>query len=151
MHRPPAVAWDLSPTQWQMRVLAALTLLAMLVWVGFIAEQGWGLSSFIVLVALLVGVWLVAMARRKALRGQLRWDGEQWYWTGLQDRAVRAMACILDLQVVMLLQITFDQGKSHWIWLESGYKPAQWKALRRAIVASTGVHHNEVDSEPLDG
>jgi hypothetical protein len=134
-----------------MRVLAALTLLAALVWVGFIVEQGWGLTSFIVLAALFLGVRLVAMARQKAHNGQLRWDGEQWYWTGTQDRALRAMVCILDLQVLTLLHVTCDQGKSHWIWLDSGYKPAQWKALRRAIVAETSVLQNEVVRNPLDG
>jgi hypothetical protein len=134
-----------------MRILAALTLLAVLVWVGFTEKQGWGLSSFIVLVALFVGVGLVAIARHKALKGQLRWDGEQWYWTDAQDHAVRTMVCILDLQGVMLLQIACDHGKSHWIWLESGYKPTQWKALRRAIVAGTGTPHSEGVPEPLDG
>ncbi len=151
MHRPPAVAWVLSPTLWQRRILATLALLALLVWVGFITEQGWGLSSFAVLIALFLGVLLAAMAWHNASRGQLRWDGEQWYWTDAQDRTVRTMACILDMQVMMLLQITCDQGKSHWLWLDSSENPAQWKALRRAIVASTGISFDEVVPERLDG
>ena len=151
MHRPPAVAWDISPTRWQSRATATLVLIAVMVWTGFVAEQGWGQSSFVVLVALLVGIWLASADRQKASKGQLRWDGEQWHWTGEQDRAVRDMASILDLQVMMLLQVTCDQGKSHWLWLESREKHTQWKALRRAIVASARISHDEVVPGSLDG
>lgn len=151
MHRPPAVAWVLLPSRWQWRTLTALSLLTALVWIAFISEQGWGHTSLIVLGALLVGVLQTFMAWHNAPKGQLRWDGEQWYWTDEQDRAVRTMACILDMQAMMLLQVTCDQGKSHWLWLDSGDKPAQWKALRRAIVASEGVSHEAVIPAPRDG
>ena len=151
MHRPPAVAWVLLPSQWQRRILAALALVAVLVWVGFISEQGWGLSSFVVLVALFIGALLGVMAWRNLSKGQLRWDGEQWYLTNKHDRSVHTMVCMLDMQAMLLLKVTCDKGKSHWLWLDSGDKHAQWKALRRAIVASTGISHDEVVPEPLDG
>jgi hypothetical protein len=151
MHRPPAVAWDLGPTLWQNRILTGLALLASLVSLGFLVEQGWGLSSFILLVALLVGCLLAAMARHNAHQGQLRWDGEQWHWIGAQGVALRTMVCMVDLQVTLLLQVTSDQGKRHWFWLDSGDKPAQWRAMRRAIVASTSVSHDGISAEPIDG
>lgn len=151
MRGPPAVVWSLAPTRWQKRVLVILAFLAVLVWVSFVAEQGWGLSSYLILAALFVGVLLAATAWHKKPKGQLRWDGEQWYWNDEQDRAVRPMACILDMQVMMLLLVTCDQSKSHWLWLDSGNKPDQWRALRRAIVASTGISYDDAVAEPHDG
>jgi peptidoglycan/LPS O-acetylase OafA/YrhL len=150
MHRPPAVAWDLATTRWQLRVSIALVLLATLVWLGFLTQQGWGYPSFILLLALLAGVLLAAMAGQNASGGQLRWDGEQWHWTDAQDHAVRTMVCMLDLQVVLLLQVNCDQGTRHWFWLDAGDKPIQWKALRRAIVASAKVSQDEVDTVQRD-
>jgi hypothetical protein len=52
---------------------------------------------------------------------------------------------------MILLQVSFDQSKSYWLWLESCGKPAQWKALRRAIVASARMSHDEIVSDSFDG
>ena len=85
---------------------------------------------------LLVSALVLAVAQRNIPKGQLRWDGRQWHWSGAPDRMVLSMDCVLDLQSVVLLHIRCNQGKSHWLWLEAGDKPKHWKALRRAIVAS---------------
>jgi hypothetical protein len=150
MHRPPAVAWSLAPARWQGRVLNGLLLLAFLVWAGFFAKQGWGFSSIALLLTLPAGVTLAALARHKTARGQLSWDGEQWHWIGVQDRPVRSMVCVLDFQTMLLLHLTCDQGDGHWLWLESGDKPALWRALRRAIVASSPLSVDEIKPEPQD-
>ena len=104
----------------------------------------------ILLLAMLAGALLAAMARHNAARGQLRWDGERWHWSGEPDRTVRAMACVLDLQSMMLLHLTCESRTSHWLWLEAGNKPERWKALRRAVVASTADTHDEGDPELRD-
>jgi hypothetical protein len=90
------------------------------------------------------------MARRNAATGQLRWDGERWYWSGEPDRTVHAMSCILDLQSIMLLHLTCERRTGHWLWLEAGNKPERWKALRRAVVASIADTPSEADQEPRD-
>jgi len=151
MHQPPAVAWDLAPTRSQRRAPIALLLLAVLVWLVFITRQGWGPASLALLLALLVATVVVAVGLNKLPTGQLRWDGEQWLWSGVQDRMVRSMACVLDLQSVLVLHIRCDQGKGHWLWLEAGDKPLHWKALRRAMVASRPGTHGAESAEPQEG
>jgi hypothetical protein len=126
-------------------------LLAGLVWAGFVAQQGWGPVSLALLAALLAAACMAAVAWHNTPNGQIRWDGEQWHWSGAQDRMVRSMACVLDLQSVVLLHIRCDQGKSHWLWLESGDKPKHWKALRRAIVASKPGTPDGASAEPQEG
>lgn len=147
MHRPPAVAWEVGPSRWQKWALTTLILLSVLVWAGFTAEQGFGMTSLFSLsvaaTCSLPAVW----AWRNAPTGHLRWDGEQWYWTATQDFTIRSMACVLDRQVVMLLQASFEDGRQQWFWLGAGNKPAHWSALRRAIVASANRSQNEHNSK----
>jgi hypothetical protein len=151
MHRPPAVAWLLVLSRWQVWALSALVLIAALVWAGFLAKQGWGAASFLILVALLTSVLMVLVARQNTTKGRLSWDGEQWHWSGDPDSPLRSMSCVLDLQRVMLLQVTCGQGKLHWLWLEAVDKPAQWTALRRAIVVSTADSGEEFKPEQSGG
>jgi hypothetical protein len=120
------------------------------VWAGFTIRQGWGVTSFALLLVLLAAVLLAAMAQRNAPIGQLRWDGEQWYWIADQDFTVRTMVCLLDFQLTLLLQVTFDNRQRHWFWIETDSKPFQWNALRRAIVATTNISHDGVEPERRD-
>lgn len=137
MHRPPAVSWEAGPARRQGRLLAALALCATMVWTGFWVLQGWGTSSFILLLVLSASILLAVRAGKSAPVGQLGWDGEQWHWTGAGAGAVPAIACVLDLQGMLLLRILCESGTRHWLWLEAGAQPARWKAMRRALVAAT--------------
>ncbi len=137
MHRPPAVLWDLGPSRWKRRALGGLILLAALVWLGFLRMQGWGVSSAVLLATLLAGTLTAAIGRSGSPGGQLSWDGEQWHWLTDRDLPLQTMVCMLDLQVMMLLRVGVEGGKSHWFWLDSSDMSASWKAVRRAIVAST--------------
>ena len=148
MHRPPAVAWLLVPSRWQGWALSALALIGALVWAGFLAKQGWGRASFLILVALLASALMALVTMQSTTKGLLSWDGEQWHWSGDPDSPLRSMSCVLDLQRVILLQVTCDQGKMHWLWLEAFDKPALWTALRRAIVVSTDLSSEEFKPEP---
>ena len=42
---------------------------------------------------------------------------------------------MLDLQQRMLLRLRGPLGVPRWVWVEQGSAPADWLALRRAIVA----------------
>ncbi len=139
MHRPPAVSWDVRPARWQRRLTTALALCAALAWAGFSVRQGWGAASPVLLLVLVVSVLLSIRAGRNAPVGQLRWDGEQWHWSGADDGAVRSITCVWDLQVLLLLKIHFEPGAQQWLWLEAGAEPARWRAMRRALVAATSI------------
>jgi hypothetical protein len=65
--------------------------------------------------------------------------------------ALTAMVCVLDLQVMMLMHLTCDEGDSYWLWLESSHKITQWKARRRAIVASAIVSSDELKPKLQEG
>lgn len=150
MHRPPAVAWNVIFSRWQKYLVTSLVLFAGLAWAVFTVGQGWGVTSLALLLALLVAVLLSAMAQRNAPIGQLRWDGEHWYWIADQDLTVRNMVLVMDFQLMMLLQVTFDKGQRHWFWLDADSKPSHWIALRRAIVSTTQISHDEVNPAPRD-
>jgi hypothetical protein len=137
----------LVPARWQSWALSALLLIATLVWAGFLAKQGFGTATFLILVALLASALMALVARQNTSKGLLSWDGEQWQWSGAPDGPLRSMSCALDLQKVMLLQVTCDQGKRHWLWLEAFDKPILWTALRRAIVVSTAHSGEEFKPE----
>ena len=139
MHRPPACAWKAGVAQWQRRLLAFLVGLGLLDLLGFGLRQGWGPVTLLLFVILLVcGAAAVYGLRGNAI-GQLRWDGENWHWSGQGDSAVTEISCVMDLQRLLLLRIRCDHGSSHWLWLESRTMDSGWRALRRAVVASKDI------------
>ena len=139
MDLPPAITWDVRPVRWHALVLAALALCACLVFIGLCVFQGWGASSLVLLLALLVSVLMAVTGLLRAASGQLSWDGARWHWWGAQKAAVLDLACVLDLQNQMLLQIRLEQGTRLCLWLERQGDGVAWSALRRAIVASADV------------
>ena len=146
MHRPPAVSWDVGPARWRGRVLTALALCATLDWTGFWVLQGWSTSSFFLLLLVFASVLLAGLSNRNTPVGQLRWDGEQWHWSGVDHDTVRVVACVLDLQRMLLLHIRCEQGACHWLWLEAAAQPTRWRAMRRAVVAATPLKGSETGS-----
>ncbi len=146
MHRPPAVSWDVGPARWQGRLLTALAFCAALDWTGFLVLQGWRTASFFLLLVVMASVLLAVLASRNTQVGQLRWDGEQWHWSGADDDAVRVLTCVLDLQHMMLLHIRCEQGARHWLWIEASAQHARWRAMRRAVVAGTSLQGRDTGS-----
>jgi hypothetical protein len=127
---------------WQRRLLGALVLLGLLVSLGFGFGQGWGLTTLLLFLALLGCSAVAMLGLLGSATGQLRWDGEQWHWSGQYDAAVTDIRCILDLQRVLLLHIRCEQGARHWLWLESGAMDAGWLAVRRAVVAAQAAQQS---------
>ncbi|KQP03034.1 hypothetical protein [Pseudorhodoferax sp. Leaf265] len=86
--------------------------------------------------------WLLAAAVlflqwRGMHAGQLRWDGQAWWWlpdaaAQTDERAV-TVALHLDLQAAVLVRMVGAPGRVHWRWLERAAAPAGWSALRRAL------------------
>jgi len=136
MHLPPAASWTAGRAPWRSIVLAALGLLGALVGLFFCLSQRWGISSWLVLLALCVSAAGALIGLHTGSAGQLRWDGERWHWSDADDYAVTRLACVLDLQRFLLLRIDCEQEPGLWLWLQSPSMDARWLALRRAVVAS---------------
>jgi hypothetical protein len=48
---------------------------------------------------------------------------------------------------MMLLQLTFENRKKQWLWLECGDAHAHWRSMRRAIVFSSNLTQHDVDPQ----
>ena len=134
MHRAPAVSWNVGPVAWRFHFLALWMVCGGLVVALYIVLQPWGIRAAVLLLLFLGSVLYAVMAQRKASSGVLRWDGEHWYWSGFEDRKVRHVTCVLDLQRRVLLRIQDATGKVQWLWLQSQTTDSRWLALRRAVV-----------------
>jgi hypothetical protein len=69
-------------------------------------------------------------------QGRLRWDGQQWLWSGFGDVPVQQLSVLLDFQRLILLKLQANPGDVRWIWLEAPKRGRQWLAIRRAIVGT---------------
>jgi hypothetical protein len=141
MYLPPAAAWNVGHARWPWRFVAATGLLGLCLCLWLAVRQPWGMSSLILLA--LPGPCLLVAARglRNSPTGQLRWDGTHWHWvghggSGTEACAVTRMACVIDLQWLMLLRVDCESAAVRWLWLESPHMDARWLALRRAVVAA---------------
>lgn len=130
MHSAPAVAYPVARSARAGMALAVLVALAAApgLWWAYQGAAVWSLLA--------VGaVWIVAsvvavLQWRRTPRGQLRWDGEAWWWSDPHgERGVRPRVR-LDLQAMLLVQTA---GPFGWHWLESGVAPSRWDDLRRAL------------------
>jgi hypothetical protein len=136
MHRPPAVSWNVVAVRWPLRALALSALLAIALLLAFAAKQGWSPLSLGLLLLHPVSFWAAFRGLQAMPKGQLQWDGERWYWAGVDVVAVTSLVRALDLQSVMLLHIQTAQGPGFWLWLEHGADATRWLAMRRALVLS---------------
>jgi len=68
--------------------------------------------------------------------GTLRWDGQQWLWSGFDAHRPCRLALLLDFQrLVVVLVVAGDGRRVTWLWLEAGRDNPAWMPLRRAMVA----------------
>ena len=112
-------------------------------WGGLTRWQGLSLT-------LAVLAWWVAAARAvwRQPGGWLRFSAgapmslpgdTAWAWQiapGSDGIPVAAPRLVLDLQERLLLQMGGAPGVPRWIWLEAGRSPADWLALRRALLVN---------------
>jgi hypothetical protein len=70
---------------------------------------------------------------RRAMPGELRFDGRDWSLGGVSPTlAARAEVC-LDLQFLLLLRLVEPGRPQRWLWLERRAQPSRWPDLRRAV------------------
>ncbi|OJV38312.1 hypothetical protein [Hydrogenophaga sp. PML113] len=106
------------------------------------------LSTWLALaVAGLAWMGWAARVERRLVVGVLRFSGAPgqgaaWRWSpdGCSDGlALDAVRVALDLQSRVLLQLRGSAGAPVWVWVERDRAPADWLALRRALVSDRPV------------
>lgn len=137
MHRAPAVSFSVGRSRWHLGCVALFGCLALVVTVVFLNNQAqldW--RSAVLVVAAIASSALAVQGWRHSPTGQLRWNGQHWYWAGYGADQDGRLSLLLDFQVVMLVAITAEKQRPQWIWLEAGCSDVHWVPLRRAIVSS---------------
>ena len=146
MHHPPKVRFLVASSPWPRRFAWLVGALALLQ-VGWFLSLNWKLSWQMALVGvslLLALVWAWLRMQRPTT-GTLRWDGQQWQWSGFVDSAC-LLQRHLDFQVLMLVSLHRPARRPTWVWLQRSHDPHQWLALRRAVVHATApgqVHRTQ--------
>jgi len=82
----------------------------------------------------------VVLARRLPAVAQAQWEAPAWTLTGTRGEAILGAAQArvhLDLQGLVLAQLSDDSGASRWLWFERAADPARWLAVRRALHAQS--------------
>jgi toxin CptA len=136
MHRPPAASHSVQRSRWHLTCIVSIILIAMAACTGFwqsTVDFSFKCTVFAFLV--LSGAW-AAKDWFYAERGLLRWDGQQWLWSGFGDVPVQRLFVVLDFQRLILVKVEADHAGSSWMWLETPHRNRQWLALRRAIVGT---------------
>ena len=110
MNLPPAASWSVGHAPWQRGALSGHGLMGALGGLYFCLNQRWGVSSWLILLALCVSAAGAAIGLHRGPAGQLKWDGERWHLSDAEDYAVTRLACVLDLQGFLLLRIDCARG-----------------------------------------
>ena len=146
MHRAPAVGFTVSRSSWHLRFIVVLWsagLGALL----FLMRTSLGLDTKV----LLVSCWVLAGGI--SLKGwscflpsRLQWDGQQWILAGLDGASALHLDLLMDFQNLMLVRVRGKSMRPVWLWLEPVLPDPQWRALRRAVVASPRESQPEIAS-----
>ena len=77
---------------------------------------------------------------------RLQWDGQQWILAGLDGASALHLDLLMDFQNLMLVRVRGKSMRPVWLWLEPVLPDPQWRALRRAVVASPRESQPEIAS-----
>lgn len=136
MHRAPAVGFTVTRSSWHLRVIAFLWLLGLAVSL-LLMRTSLGLDTQIMLVACWVLAGCVSLKVWKNFSpNRLQWDGQHWILAGLNSASALHLDLLLDFQNLMLVRVRGKSMRPVWLWLEPVLPDPQWRALRRAVVAS---------------
>lgn len=91
----------------------------------------WVLASFLVASA----AWGICSTRQQAT-GTLHWDGAAWRWEpdrSLAQFEVASLLVVADLQRMLVVKLTLQQGRHVWFNVHRAHSPERWLDVRRAI------------------
>lgn len=141
MHAAPSVSHPVGRSAFAGRAvaLAVLAAAAVAAVFTFLSSPGW--RPLVVWAAVAACGTAAGLAWWRSPRGELRWDGADWWWAEEGGSVSGGRPEIaLDLQSRLLLRWA-GEGGVRWLWLERASDASHWDALRRAVYsrASTPV------------
>jgi hypothetical protein len=144
MHNAPSVSYPAGRcVLWRLILLAVALLMASVfwrVWPGLATPMRWLSGAGLLLWCL----WAVHSVVRQP-RGWLRYhapapasptSGPAWAWLrspGADPVPLRGLRVVVDLQDVLLIELSGGATAPRWAWLVASGAPADWLALRRAL------------------
>ena len=151
MHNAPSVVYPVGRSAWLGRALVVLGLLSLSTAVLAASTMDASRLSGFVPLLLLWCAWCVWAWRqwRRSPTGWLRWqadghvqpDAPAGLWCWQHDRAavgieLGSVEPVLDLQARWLLRLDGSATVPRWVCLEATGDPANWQAMRRALMAA---------------
>lgn len=134
MHNAPSVSYPVGRSRiqgWLTLFVWLLGLATVLGWCWPVEVLGW--RQGLALAAVIGAGAAAAQGWRHIPAGILRWDGQQWFWAASGEPVAVDVACRLDLQRHLLLQLRPRSGRSLWCWVARAQHPERWHGLRRAV------------------
>ncbi len=137
MHRAPAVNFPVKRSRLQVWLIVCMSQLAVAGLVAFaLAQPVLDARTGILALAVFVASSMALLGWRQSPQGDLRWDGQHWYWSGFAENPVCKLRLLMDFQSFVVVNITAKGQAPLSLWLEAIPGDASWKRLRRAIVSS---------------
>lgn len=138
MHSAPAVRYPVARSVRAGAVLLGIWSLAAGVCLWWWQRGGaaaWPMAG--TLLSLSLGSVLAFVQWRDMPVGDLRWDGQAWWWQFAGEDEVSVSVVVRwDLQHGLLLQMAGRlPWRARWCYAESARLPARWSDLRRALYA----------------
>ncbi len=152
MHRAPAVSFSVGRSRWHLGCVGLLCAASLITALVFVLNASiWDWRCVAVLGAALLAPILAVRGWQRSPSGQLRWDGQQWHWSGFATTQACRLSLLVDLQRVVLVRLSGEDHPSVWLWLEAAPGSIHWMPLRRAIVSSLrdGAGHVSTDAGEL--
>ena len=136
MHRAPAVSYRVVRSVQHLALVALLWVVGLFSLLLFGATQALSPVEMMAigLVTTLCGA-TACWGWQRSSEGLLCWDGTQWHWDGFADESACNLVLRMDLQGLLLVTVAHPAGQLSWLWLSRNAADAQWRALRRAVVA----------------
>lgn len=136
MHRAPAISVSIGKSRAHRGAISILWFLGCVVSLVYGFDQKTFVLNTLVAVALSGAGFIAWRGWHCTMPGVLRWDGQNWYWSGFGVAGLCHMVLALDLQTWMLVKVHTAGKRKVWLWLDAPSVGVKWAPLRRAIVAS---------------
>nr|WP_295773047.1 hypothetical protein [Rhodoferax sp.] len=92
--------------------------------------------ALVLAIACVVTTCIAFIGWKKSPQGSLRWDGQHWYWSGLNAGSACQLSTLMDFQSAVVVLIKPEVHAPFSLWLEEAASDTSWRPLRRAIISS---------------
>ncbi len=147
MHRAPAVSLSTVRSRWHLRFIVVLFVSAVVTLAAYSLSQPQSEGQVIAVACTVLFFPLLSLKDwYQSVQGYLRWNGQQWQWSGFGDLAVCELVHRLDWQRCLFVTLQCKGHPSVWLWLDACEDIYQWNAFRRAVVSSQAGSPEGVDA-----